>query len=155
MLSLVFIYWWYSHHSPPHDHQHLSFTERRKLQPFRHYLHCDIHVISKFIKLRFSYAFGECKGSDSNCSQLNLIKTQITLANLLKVGLIVHQNLSFDHFETFCIKLTPSFTILTSFLSTHFCKNLDPIGSIFHCMLDPYQHHGEAPLILHLQPLLH
>ncbi len=65
--------------------------------------------------------------------------------NSPKVGLIFHKHLSFDHFEAFCTNFLhdfqscwpPSYSSKI-FLTPHFYKTLDPIGSIFHHLLDPH-----------------
>ncbi len=61
-----------------------------------------------------------------------------------KVGLIVHKNLSFDHFEAFCTNFLldfrfcwPPFLVLRSFWPLIFTKPQIPMGPFFHHVLDP------------------
>ncbi len=72
-----------------------------------------------------------------------------------KGGLFVHKNLSFNTFEATCANFLldfrycwPPFSLLLLFLTPHFYKTLDSVGSIFSLHagpLGPHRKFGEVP----------
>ncbi len=75
--SLVFINWGYDLHPRPHHPQSLSVIDPGELQPPHHNLHSDIYIISKFINLHFSCAFGGEGGPQLQSAEVEKIPQRL------------------------------------------------------------------------------